>query len=140
MSHVMCLMLCVTCHVSRVTCHVSHVTICFSSFFFRQSGDAYRWRVCYQRGLPRLVLRLFLKWYCLVSLQIYLNDSSLIHHGKKCLSSVTHGLLISSETVVHCFSSALLQTHCGLSQLRSLSQGTYCTAQDLHCHSGEQCR
>ena len=40
----------VTCHVSRVTCHI------FFSFFFRQSGEAYRWRVCYQRGLPRLVL------------------------------------------------------------------------------------
>ena len=39
-----------TCHdVSHVTCHVSHV------FFFRQSGEAYRWRVCYQWGLPRLV-------------------------------------------------------------------------------------
>ena len=24
-------------------------------FFFRQSGEAYPWRVCYQRGLPRLV-------------------------------------------------------------------------------------
>ena len=42
----------VTCHVSRVTCHMSHVFFCF---FFWQSGEAYRWRVCYQRGLPRLV-------------------------------------------------------------------------------------
>ena len=37
----------VTCHVSRVMCHVSHV--------MWQSGEAYRWRVCYQWGLPRLV-------------------------------------------------------------------------------------
>ena len=52
----------VTCHVSRhvsrqmshVTCHVSHITIIII-FFFAQSGEAYRWRVCYQRGLPRLV-------------------------------------------------------------------------------------
>ena len=36
----------------RVTCHVSHVTF---FLFFLQSGEAYRWRVCYQRGLPRLV-------------------------------------------------------------------------------------
>ena len=47
----------VTCHVSRhasrVTCHVSHV-ICHN--FFGQSGEAYRWRVFYQRGLPRLVI------------------------------------------------------------------------------------
>ena len=42
MSHVRC--------VSRVTGQVSHVT-----FFFWQSGEAYRWRVCYQRGLHRLV-------------------------------------------------------------------------------------
>ena len=43
----------VMCHVSRVTCNVSHVT--FFSSFFLQSGEAYRLRVCYQRGLPRLV-------------------------------------------------------------------------------------
>ena len=30
-------------------CHVFHF------FFFLQSGGAYRLRVCYQRGLPRLV-------------------------------------------------------------------------------------
>ena len=45
----------VMCHVSRVTCHVSHVMFLFFLFFFGQSGEAYRWRVCYQRGLPRLV-------------------------------------------------------------------------------------
>ena len=45
----------------RVTCHMSHVkcNIYFYLFFFRQSGQTYRWRVCYQRGLPRLVLKLF---------------------------------------------------------------------------------
>ena len=31
-------------------CHVSHFF-----FFFLQFGEAYRWGVCYQRGLPRLV-------------------------------------------------------------------------------------
>ena len=48
------------CHVLRVTCHVSHVTIFFLFiiiFFFGQFGEAYRWRVCYQRGLPRLVYK-----------------------------------------------------------------------------------
>ena len=70
------------CHVSRVmcqlptvTCHLSHVKTIFFYFFFieeekineknkknylsqriRQSGGVSRWRVCYQRGLPRLVL------------------------------------------------------------------------------------
>ena len=60
---------CVTCHVSPVTCHVSPVTcqmshvkknfifIFFLSYiFFKLSGGASLWRVCYQRGLPRLVL------------------------------------------------------------------------------------
>ena len=37
--------------MSRVTCHMSHDTF----FFFWQSGEAYWWRVCYRRGLPRLV-------------------------------------------------------------------------------------
>ena len=46
----------VTCCVSRVMCHVSYVTCpFFSSSFFGQSGEAYWWRVSYQRGLPRLV-------------------------------------------------------------------------------------
>ena len=48
----------VMCHVSRVTCNMSHVTCpFFSSSFFLQSGEAYRWRVCYQRSLPRLVFK-----------------------------------------------------------------------------------
>ena len=42
-------------------CHVSQLYI----FFFRQSGEAYRWRVCYQRGLP-----------CPVFLIIELTDKS----------------------------------------------------------------
>ena len=42
---------CVTCHMSRVRSQVSWV----SWFFFFLSGGASRWRVCYQRGLPRLV-------------------------------------------------------------------------------------
>ena len=41
------------CHVSRVTCHRSKIYIYI--FFFGQSGEASRWRVCYKRGLPRLV-------------------------------------------------------------------------------------
>ena len=50
--------------MSRVKCHMSHVMCHMSQFFleffflivlFLQSGEAYQWRVCYQRGLPRLV-------------------------------------------------------------------------------------
>jgi hypothetical protein len=64
-SHVTCHVSRVTCHVSRVTCHMSRVTchvffffffnFFFFFFFFGKSGEAYRGRVCYQRGLPRLV-------------------------------------------------------------------------------------
>ena len=62
MSCVMCHVLRVTCHVSRVTCHASHVPCHMSRvtchmlhFFLGQSGEGYRWRVCYQRGLHCLV-------------------------------------------------------------------------------------
>ena len=65
---VLCHVSCVTCHVSRVTYHLSDVKIFFLHFFFSsffsfffhpkkivQSGGPSWWRVCYQRGLPRLV-------------------------------------------------------------------------------------
>ena len=43
----------VRCHPSPVMCQVSQVFFC--SLFFGQGCEASRWRVCYQRGLPRLV-------------------------------------------------------------------------------------
>ena len=46
MSHVMCHVSGVRCHMSSVSCHI---------FFFRQSGEVYWWRFCYQQGLPHLV-------------------------------------------------------------------------------------
>ena len=52
----------VTCHVSGVTCHVSPVTRNIYIFFLKKnvlSGGPTRWRVCYQRGLPRLVWNYF---------------------------------------------------------------------------------
>ena len=53
-SRVTCHVLRVTCHVSRFMCHMSFIL--FFNVFFGQSGEVYRWRVCYQRGLPHLVL------------------------------------------------------------------------------------
>ena len=53
-SRVKCHMSHVTFHMSRVTCHVS--AFFSSSFFSGQRSEAYRWRVCYQRGLPHLVI------------------------------------------------------------------------------------
>ena len=66
-SRFMCHVSCVTCHVSRVTCHLSPVTCHFFLkhfniylyiyfFYFKKNGGASWWRVCYQRGLPRLFL------------------------------------------------------------------------------------
>ena len=52
-----------TCHMSRVRCHMSCVrcrmscVTCNIFIFFGQSGEAYRWRVCYHRGLPRLIYK-----------------------------------------------------------------------------------
>ena len=47
-----------TCHMSGVRCHMSRVFSLnlFLLLFFGQSGGASQWRVCYQLGLPRLVL------------------------------------------------------------------------------------
>ena len=42
-----------TSHVSRITCHLPHIM--FFVVFFLQICGASRWRVCYQRGLTRLV-------------------------------------------------------------------------------------
>ena len=44
-------------YVSCVTCHMSHVT-CLKNFLkkIKKNYGASRWRVCYQRGLPLLVL------------------------------------------------------------------------------------
>ena len=53
-SYVMCHVSCVTCHVSRVMCHMSHIF--FFSSLIGQRGAANWWRVCYQWGLPHLVL------------------------------------------------------------------------------------
>ena len=44
---------CVTCHISQVKCHLIHL---YLYIFFLQTGEASRCGVCYQWGLPRLVL------------------------------------------------------------------------------------
>jgi hypothetical protein len=60
LSPVTCHLSPVTCHLSPVTCHLLHVIYFFYFFFYvkkkiGQSSGACRWRVCDQRGLPRLV-------------------------------------------------------------------------------------
>ena len=57
LSHVTCHVSPVTCHLSRVTCHMPKKNYIFLSLTrIGQSGGASRWRVCYQQGLPRLVV------------------------------------------------------------------------------------
>ena len=51
----MCQMSRVICQVSGVRCQVSGVTIYIYIYFFLQNCGACQERVCYQRGLPRLV-------------------------------------------------------------------------------------
>ena len=52
LSHVICHMSPVTCHMSPVTCHVFF----FFLFIKNKVAKLWRWRVCYQLGLPCLVL------------------------------------------------------------------------------------
>ena len=58
---VMCHVSCVMCHVSHVACHVSYVMYHVSPVTCQKkiglSGGASRWRLCYQRGLPRQVFK-----------------------------------------------------------------------------------
>ena len=54
----------VTCQMSHVTCHVSNFTCHLNLYIFFLTS---RWRVCYQRGLPRQV-----------NFQIYTKISSLV--------------------------------------------------------------
>ena len=74
--------LCVMCHVSRVTCHMSPVTCHLferKKYIFQkqiqQSGGASRWKVCYWRGLPRLVC-------ILTETDLSKNDTGLQKHVK----------------------------------------------------------
>ena len=60
--HTTCQVSGVTCKVSRVTCQVPHLLlllflyIAIYIFCLGQIGEASRWMVCYEQGLPRLVL------------------------------------------------------------------------------------
>ena len=70
------------CNMSRFTCHMSHVIFSFIFFssFFLLNGGASRWRVCYQRVLPHIVVeqlgytRSGNRWYVYISIfwKIYL--------------------------------------------------------------------
>ena len=50
-----CYLAYITCHMSRVMCHMSRFPFLTCHPFFL-SRKAIQWKVCYQRGRPRLVL------------------------------------------------------------------------------------
>ena len=56
------------------------VFVFFFFFFFGQSGGASRWRVCYQQGLPRLVLYSFLSY----------NTDTIFHLRSSCIHRFNH--------------------------------------------------
>ena len=91
-------------------CHVSHVTIFFLSFF-GQSGEGHWWRVCYQRGLPRLVF-----------------SHSLTH-------SLTHSLLIISRSHFHKGGRTDGPTTRLLELLRAAKKASCCKKKYIYCGS-----
>ena len=70
-SAVSCQLSGVSCQVSGVTCHIFYFII-----FFLQTVGASRWRVCYQRGLPRLVLDVYRVYrvYCVYCVYCVYHD------------------------------------------------------------------
>ena len=56
MSRVMCHVSPVTCHLSPVTCHMFFCFLFYKKKMVKSAGASW-WMVCYQRGLPRLVLK-----------------------------------------------------------------------------------
>ena len=103
MSDITCYVSHVRCHVSGVTCQVSCVTFSFFLFFlllFEGSGGTSCWRVCYQRGLPRLVfndLRNILQvWKHLNISQTYLKLTWYFRHPKQ--ENTTEKISISQNT------------------------------------------
>ena len=96
-------------HRSHVRCHVCGVMFCFFWVFFwvfLQSGGDSRWRVCYQRGLPRLVLRSKLfshylqeSFHCSRS-QPYLSASKLFLPHWEPIQECQYLFLFSSRPVI----------------------------------------
>ena len=86
LSRVTCYMSCVMCHMSCVTGHMS--TKKFEKVqkgFFGQSDGASGWRVCYQRGLPRVVFFILFWEYTLKKekLNLLVFSNSLVNPGFK---------------------------------------------------------
>ena len=80
---------------SIVTCHLSHV-MCFILFLFvKQMGGASWWRVCYQQGIPNLVIYVatiyvqLIQFLCIIIVM---------------LSTLTHGCLKMQSGVPICWS------------------------------------
>ena len=76
MSSGTCLVSRVTCHMSHVRCHMLHIILYKKKFCIKKNKNknagACQWRVCYQRGLPCLVLK---TWKCVFLLWMKVNTT-----------------------------------------------------------------
>ena len=100
MSHVMCHMSYGMCQVAKVMCHNFFSYFNFL-FIFLQSGGASRWRVCYQRGLPRLVFLIIM--LCLILLDLTFSTAYrrplnilnpwILYNFCLCFGCLSHGCL-----------------------------------------------
>ena len=123
LSHFMFHVSCVLCHVSRVTCHIFF----FNFFFFWQSGGVSWWRVCYQRGLPRLVSS-----QIRIKLHLYLRAESWLDN----VAFYCHFLLIETGSMkvcsVRCALRTMYTSHCTLCTMYT-SNCTLCTVFSERC-------
>ena len=91
------------CHMSGVICHVSGVTSQVSGVRGHMSGDflfcflnggAYRGRVCYQQGLPRLVFK-FYDNFCKGQVKTKVTEEYILYledQGNNSTTSIPHHL------------------------------------------------
>ena len=113
----MCHMSCVTCHMSHVRCHMSGVTC------FRKSGGGSRWRVCYHRGLPRLVY--------LIQEQFGGHEATFIYsYFLDALVSLF--LMIKTDWLTHLFTHWLTDWKVAVPQI---SQTPQISSLKMECHS-----
>ena len=102
------------CHMSPVMCPMSHVKK--NSCFFipnkiGQSGGAGRWRVCYRRGLPRLVsvaLQIQNMFWGNSSNTDYKVTQCVLPNSRLSLASQSQDFLMTFSTLSHNFVGTLL--------------------------------
>ena len=149
MSRVTCHMSCVTCNVSCVTCQVSNVII-FFFIVFGKSGEVYRWKVCNQRGLPRLVSHVIQHTLCKDApghqpgwtwrfgdsdfMRWYFTAQVLLMRSPSKFSTLGLAVLFVSLVNVKCVGSSLLQAEKQYTITRRSQQIFGCSERKDICH------